>query len=429
VTANEKCAPPGSAKGVAGLIAVLQGRLLCLVLSPTSFAETARKHRVASVLLRYGLAVLTVLLALGLTLALSQFVARPNVFLFFVAIVAVAWLSGPGPSVLAALISVPGCLYFYRDGIEALIFAPEGGAVLTYCMICALAGSILSHRQRRADQILQTAHQELAAKASELQRANNALVAQIAEREQTERALRDAQSELTRVAKLTTMGELAASMAHELNQPLAAVVTSAGSCVRWLEGDDPNLEFARRAAARIVRDGNRASEVVGRIRAAVGKTPPETSDLDVNATIENVLSLIQPDLEKDGVQPELRLAKNLPHVVGDRVQLQQVFVNLAMNAIEAMSEVAWRPRRLTIETESRTNSVLITVRDTGDGLKTDNVDRLFDPFVTTKPLGMGLGLSICRSIIEAHGGTLRASPAMPHGATFQVILPAAGGGQ
>lgn len=386
--------------------------------------NTAATRGAKGVLLRYGLAIALVLLALGLTLALKEFVVgRPNVFLFFAAIVATAWLAGPGPSVLAALLAVPGSLYFYRDGVEALLFAPEGATVLMYCTICALAGTVLSHRQRRADQSLRNTHQELAAKASELQRTNDALVAQIAERERTERALREAQSELTRVAKLTTMGELAASMAHELNQPLAAVVTSAGSCVRWLEGDTPNLPFARRAAARIVRDGNRASEVVGRIRAAVSKAPPERTVVDINGTIEDVLSLIQPELEKHAIEPELCLAENLADVVGDRVQLQQVFVNLAMNAIEAMSEVAGRPRRLTIVTESRSKLVLISVRDTGEGLKLDDVHRLFDPFVTTKPLGMGLGLSICRSIVEAHGGTLHASPATPHGAVFQITLP------
>lgn len=380
------------------------------------------------VLLRYALAVGLVVLAFGLTLALKEFVVgRPNVFLFFAAIVATAWLAGPGPSVLAALLSVPGSLYFYRDGIDALLFAPEGGIVLMYCMICAFAGSVLSHRQQRADQILQKTHQELGAKASELQRANDALVAQIAERERTEGALRETQAELAHVAKLTTMGELAASVAHELNQPLTAVTTSASSCLRWLEGESPNLELARRAAARIVRDGNRASEVVARIRAAIRKAPPEKLLLSVNTTVQDVVSLLQPELERNGVQPELRLATTIPKVVGDRVQLQQVFLNLAMNAIEAMSEVADRPRRLTIKTELAGKSVLITVRDTGEGLKEGEIDRLFDPFVTTKPLGMGLGLSICRSIIEAHGGTLRAQPAAPHGAEFQVSLPAAQG--
>ena len=244
-----------------------------------------------------------------------------------------------------------------------------------------------------------------------------------AERSRAEHALREAQAELAHVTRVMTMGELAASIAHEINQPLAAVVTNANACLRWLTGPTPNLDEAQAAVARIARDGNRASDVIGRIRALVKKSGTEQVRLDINEVIQEVVGLIQSEIQKNGVALRMELAADLPRVVGDRVQLQQVILNLMMNGIEAISTVADRSRDLLIRScRYESDKVLIAVQDSGTGLETESLDHLFTAFFTTKPKGMGMGLAISRSIIEAHGGKLWASPNDGPGATFQFTL-------
>ena len=244
-----------------------------------------------------------------------------------------------------------------------------------------------------------------------------------AERSRAEHALREAQAELAHVTRVMTMGELAASIAHEINQPLAAVVTNANACLRWLTGPIPNLDEGRAAVARIARDGNRASDVIGRIRALVKKSATEQAHLDINEVIQEVLGLIQTEIRKNEVVLRMKLAPDLPRILGDRVQLQQVILNLMMNGIEAMSAVTDRSRDLLIRScRYESDKVLIAVQDSGTGLETESLDHLFTAFFTTKPKGMGMGLAISRSIIEAHGGKLWASPNDGPGATFQFTL-------
>ena len=244
-----------------------------------------------------------------------------------------------------------------------------------------------------------------------------------AERSRAEHALREAQAELAHVTRVMTMGELAASIAHEINQPLAAVVTNANACLRWLTGPIPNLDEGRAAVARIARDGNRASDVIGRIRALVKKSATEQAHLDINEVIQEVLGLIQTEIRKNEVVLRRKLAPDLPRILGDRVQLQQVILNLMMNGIEAMSAVTDRSRDLLIRScRYESDKVLIAVQDSGTGLETESLDHLFTAFFTTKPKGMGMGLAISRSIIEAHGGKLWASPNDGPGATFQFTL-------
>ena len=244
-----------------------------------------------------------------------------------------------------------------------------------------------------------------------------------AERSRAEHALREAQAELAHVTRVMTMGELAASIAHEINQPLAAVVTNANACLRWLTGPIPNLDEARAAVARIARDGNRASDVIGRIRALVKKSATEQAHLDINEVIQEVLGLIQTEIRKNEVVLRRKLAPDLPRILGDRVQLQQVILNLMMNGIEAMSAVTDRSRDLLIRScRYESDKVLIAVQDSGTGLETESLDHLFTAFFTTKPKGIGMGLAISRSIIEAHGGKLWASPNDGPGATFQFTL-------
>jgi signal transduction histidine kinase len=232
------------------------------------------------------------------------------------------------------------------------------------------------------------------------------------------------QAELARVTRLTTMGELTASIAHEVNQPLMAIVTNADTCLSWLASDTPQIDEARKAAERIVRDGHRAGDIINTIRALARKSRPEMAQLDMNDVIAEVLALARSELRRHDVSLDTELSGGLETVMADRTQVQQVILNLVMNGIEAMNAIMDRPRVLRVSSRiDGPDSVLIAVTDTGTGLDPAKVDRIFDAFFTTKPEGMGLGLSICRSIIEAHGGRLWASPNPPHGSAFQFTIP------
>ncbi|HET6314963.1 MAG TPA: ATP-binding protein, partial [Chloroflexota bacterium] len=243
-----------------------------------------------------------------------------------------------------------------------------------------------------------------------------------AERQQAEEAVRQTQAELAHVARLTTLGELTASIAHEINQPLGAMVNSANACVRWLAAQ--NLERAQQSAVRIVADGQRAADIITRIRALAQNAPPHKDWLDLNTTIRDVLALARSAVHRHGVVVETQLAADVPRIRGDRIQLQQVLLNLLMNAIEAMSDGGDGPRVLGVRSApDAAPGVLVTVRDSGPGLDPQQLDRLFDAFYTTKPQGLGLGLAISRRIIAAHGGRLWASANVPHGAVLQFTLP------
>jgi len=239
-------------------------------------------------------------------------------------------------------------------------------------------------------------------------------------------AVQEAQQELARVARLTTMGELAASIAHEINQPLAAVVANANAALRWLARSPPVLENTAESLKAIVAEGNRASEVIGRIRALLKHRKPEYVDLDINDAIREVLGLTMNVLRSRNVAVQTHLPADLPLAVGDRVQIQQVVMNLIMNGADAMNPVTDRPRVLKIVTQvDDSGEVLVSVQDTGTGIDEAVRERIFTPLFTTKSTGMGMGLSICRSIVEAHGGKLWASQADPHGTDFRFTVPGA----
>jgi C4-dicarboxylate-specific signal transduction histidine kinase len=249
-------------------------------------------------------------------------------------------------------------------------------------------------------------------------------VLDLTECKHVEQALRDMQTNLAHVVRITTLGELTASIAHEVNQPLAAVVNAAAACRRWLDGATPNLDEARCAVDWIVKEGNRAREVIRRVRALANKTDIEKVPLDVNDLVREAIALVQRELISQRVSLRMELAPALPMIPGDRVQLQQVIINLVMNGIEAMQSVTDRPRELVVRSgQDEAGQALISVADCGVGIAAENVDRLFNPFFTTKASGMGIGLSICRSITESHGGRLWATATVPHGATFQLTLP------
>jgi C4-dicarboxylate-specific signal transduction histidine kinase len=242
------------------------------------------------------------------------------------------------------------------------------------------------------------------------------------ERELSEAALRQAQADLAHVSRVTTMGELTVSLAQEVNQPIAAAVTNANTCMLWLDGDTPNIEEARAAAMRIVQDGTRASDIISRIRLLFKKGTPERTPVDVNELIREMIVLLRSEAARYGISVRTELAADLAAVTGDRVQLQQVLLNLIVNGIDAMKEID-RRRDLTISSRAGGDHVQLSVSDTGVGMPAQQPDQIFTPFFTTKAHGTGMGLSISRSIVESHGGRLWAEGNASHGATFHVTLP------
>jgi C4-dicarboxylate-specific signal transduction histidine kinase len=260
--------------------------------------------------------------------------------------------------------------------------------------------------------------------AESLRRSNEALHAESRERKQTEEAFRQAQADLTRANRVSSMGELTASLAHEVNQPIAATVTNANTCLRWLSRDQPDLEEARAAASRIVQDGRRAGEIVNRVRQLFKKDTLQRELVDLNDIIREMMILLHSEAIRFAVLVRTELAADLPQVMGDRVQLQQVLMNLMMNSIDAMKDVDGT-RELTIQSQRGENGqVLISVSDNGVGLPPEQADKIFNAFFTTKTHGTGMGLRISSSIVESHGGRLWATDNSPSGATFQFTLPA-----
>jgi PAS domain S-box-containing protein len=255
-----------------------------------------------------------------------------------------------------------------------------------------------------------------------------AVARDVTELKDAEAALQISQRELARVSRQTTMGAMTASIAHEINQPLSAIVLNGNAALRFLSRPEPDLEQVRAALLPIVEDGHRASQVIASIRAMFVKDRGERIELDLNDLVRQVLTIARGELEAHLVSLQIDLSDTLPHILGDRVPLQQVFLNLIMNALEAMAAVPNRPRVLSVSSELHgTYHVLIQMKDSGAGIDPDDMSRIFDAFFTTKSNGMGMGLAICRSILEAHGGRLSVSPAIPHGSIFHVVLPRADG--
>jgi C4-dicarboxylate-specific signal transduction histidine kinase len=249
----------------------------------------------------------------------------------------------------------------------------------------------------------------------------------MAEQRRTEEALQVTRTELARVVRITTIGELAASIAHEVNQPLAAVVANADACVAWLARDHPDLVAARAAAERATQGATRASEVIGRIRSLINKTAPERARVQVNEIIREVVALADRQASKNEVSVQPVLAPELSTIFGDRIQLQQVILNLMLNGIEAMNGISDRPRRLVIRSQMQdADQVRVSVEDSGIGVKAEIMGRLFEPFFTTRSQGIGMGLPISRSIVEAHGGRLWAESTVSQGSVFQFTLPSGG---
>ena len=256
--------------------------------------------------------------------------------------------------------------------------------------------------------------------------ANDRVLSEISQRKKTEESLRKAQDDLARISRITTMGELAATIAHEVNQPLSGILTNGSACLRWLTGiesSSQNLEEAREAVERMIRDGKRAGDVILRLRNFFKASGGEKTSLSINEVVEGILMLVRHELERNNILLRTDLAARAPNIQGDSVQLQQVLLNLIVNAADALADVVDRSRELTIVTRPESGGVRVEVRDNGVGIEKEKLESIFQPFYTTKANGMGMGLSISRSIIKNHGGQLFAQPNQGSGTTFYFTLP------
>jgi C4-dicarboxylate-specific signal transduction histidine kinase len=324
----------------------------------------------------------------------------------------------------------------YEEGLNDAIVNRHLAVLCTYPLAACGAVEVLdvarthqfalAKRHGSWDVVETAGHKQAKA---EIKRLNEELEQRVVERTSqlllASEALREAQAELAHANRVATMGQLTASIAHEVNQPITAAVTNAEAALRWLSAQPPHLEKVRESLDRIVEDGARASNVIGGIRALIKKVPPRQACLDINEAILEVIALTHGEAVKNSVSLQTQLAPGLPLIQGDRVQLQQVILNLIVNAVEAMSgNLGEGSRELLIGTgKDGSNGVLVAVQDSGPGLNLESFDRLFDPFYTTKPGGMGMGLSICRSIVEAHGGRIWVSRTASPGAILQFTLP------
>ena len=331
-------------------------------------------------------------------------------YLTMVALMSV--MDGLVPSVYVSIIAVLCLNYFFVQPLFSLDVADPLDIVALIAFVgTALLITYLMSRRKRAEEALS--------------RANDELRAEIGQRQRADEALQKAQAELAHVARVMTLGELTASISHEVNQPLAAVVTNGQICLRLLALETPPPDEMRAALERIVRDANRASEVIHRIRALAKRSEPQMIALDINEVIYEATLLVQREVLSHGVSLRTELASGLPPVLGDRVQLQQVVINLLINGVEAMAPITNRPHEIVVRSQQHEGGqVLVAVLDSGIGLDSETAERLFSAFFTTKPSGMGMGLSISRSItFRAHGRRCGASPNTDHGAAFQFTVP------
>src|SRR3984957_4763463 len=360
--------------------------------------KSDRSRTLTRLLSSYVVAAISVGIAVVITLKLGS-VIKHTATLFFCSVMLSSWYGGLWPGVFAALLSVVALDYYLIPPLYAFGISLEEAPDMIVFVSTALFIGWLSGEQKRAKESLRQARNELDTKVhertAELKRANQQLQSEITEREAAEEGLTRAQAEITRIARITTMGELAASIAHELNQPLGSIVTSGDACLRWLTAKPPNLDEVLQAVEAIIRDGTRASSVLVRIRGLIRRGERLRERLDINDVIREVIALLDGELRRNGASLRTEMAGNLPRVVVDRVLLQQVILNLMMNAVEAMRAVSDRVRVLRIRTEEQSSgNIVVLIQDSGLGVGPEHSSRMFEAFYTTKVEGIGMGLTI-----------------------------------
>jgi signal transduction histidine kinase len=376
--------------------------------------KTFRQWIAHSLVWRYGMALFFVALALGAEKLLQHFFPYPFLLLFFAAVLASGWYGGAGPGLFAVVLSIFAVDYFFIPPLDSLVI---NAAAMAYCaafIVSALLASWVSAMTKKSKGELEEAHDQL-----ELR-----VVERTAELEKSNAELREKEHQLAHLSRVLTMGELTSSIAHEVTQPLTAVVIQGEACLECLSATPPNLAQARDAAERIIEDGTRAGAVLGRIRALFKKEGLAKDWLDMNEVIRELTVFLRDEAIRHHISLRTQLSPDLPKTTGDRVQLQQVVLNLIMNGMDAMRFVTSRPRDLLISSRKRgAGEILIAVEDSGVGLQPESAERVFDPFFTTKPQGIGMGLSISRSIVESHGGRVWAASRPSGGAIFEFTIP------
>jgi C4-dicarboxylate-specific signal transduction histidine kinase len=381
-----------------------------------------------SVLRPYGVAIVLVLAAALSTLAIRGLFAYPFLFLFFAAVMASAWLGGTAAGLFAVLLSTVTVDYYFVAPFHSLVINATDSTYFVAFVACAIVASWVSSSKKKVQQELRDARDALevrvAERTTELRMSNADLRHNIREREKTQQELMRTQAELAHLSRVLTMGELTSSIAHEINQPLTAVVTYGHACLEWLSARPPNLEEAREAAGRIISDGTRAGAILGRIRSLFKKAPAAKEWLDMNEVIRELTVFLRSEAVRQGVTVRTDLAADLPRVVGDRVRLQQVVLNLIMNGMEAVRRTESGVKEVVIRSgKDEGEGIRIVVEDSGVGLSAEIAEQIFQPFFTTKQQGIGMGLSISHSIVESHAGRLWGEPRASGGAVFQFTLP------
>ena len=395
---------------------------------PINSKASARPKRLLDAIRPYATAAVLVGIAFALTFILRYFFPYPVLFLFFAAVMASAWFGGTGAGLFAVLLSTLLTDFFFVPPFHSFIVDPTNVSYFGAFVICALVASWVSSSKKNSEEALKEARNQLevrvAERTTELQKSNAELRWTMQEHDKAQQALRETQTELAHLSRVFSMGELTSSIAHEISQPLTAVVTNGHACLEWLSAAPPNVDKARRTTESIIQDGTRAGAVLDRIRSLFKKESPAQDWLDMNEVIEELTVFLRDEAGRRGITVRTRLTGGLPRVKGDRVQLQQVVLNLLMNGMDAMSGLADRERSLTIGSRRHdTRSIAISVEDSGIGLRPEIEGRIFEPFFTTKHQGIGMGLSISRSIVESHRGHLWAESGRSGGALFQFTIP------
>jgi C4-dicarboxylate-specific signal transduction histidine kinase len=389
--------------------------------------RTARKAR--SAVRSYAISTVLVAVALGLTVMVRDVLPYPFLYLFFAAVMASAWIGGTIVGLYSVVISALVVAYYIVPPFDAFWMTATDAEYFSVFVICVLVASWVSSAKKRTEEALTDARDQLeyrvGVRTAELRKSNEELRRSIEEHRKAQQALMNTQAELAHLSRVFTMGELTTSIAHEVNQPLTAVVTQGHACVEWLSANPPELTEARESAQRIIQDGTRAGRILGHIRSLVKKDVPERGLLNMNEVIQELTLFLHGEALNQRVSLQMDLDENLPRVRGDRVQLQQVVLNLIMNGMEAMRGMNGGTKEIVIRTrrDDDAKGIRIVVEDCGIGLSAEIADKVFQPFFTTKEQGIGMGLSISRTIVESHAGHIWATPRAERGAVFQFTIP------